>query len=165
MYKIVGADQQEYGPVTSDQLREWIAQGRANSQSVVRFETGPWKPLGTFPEFADALRTAAPPTIAPNVPVGGYPLPGYPGAKTNTLAVTGLVLSVLGLCCTPVSLAGLVLSAIGLSQIQKNPQAYTTTKIIPIIGIALGILNILLVIVMYSTGMMDEMFRKLNLPQ
>ena len=30
MYKIIGADQREYGPVSADQVREWISQGRAN---------------------------------------------------------------------------------------------------------------------------------------
>ena len=29
MYKILGADQKEYGPVTAEELRIWIAQGRA----------------------------------------------------------------------------------------------------------------------------------------
>ena len=57
MYKIVGGDQREYGPVTSDQIREWIATGRANAQSLASFEGAPWKPLSTYPEFADALRT------------------------------------------------------------------------------------------------------------
>ena len=58
MYKIVGGDQREYGPVTSDQVREWISTGRANAQTLASFEGAPWKPLSTFPEFADALRTA-----------------------------------------------------------------------------------------------------------
>lgn len=56
MYKIVGADQKEYGPVTADQLRMWIAEGRVNAHTSTRLESGAdWKPLSEFPEFADAL--------------------------------------------------------------------------------------------------------------
>ena len=95
MYKIVGGDQREYGPVTSDQIREWIASGRANGQTLASFEGSPWKPLSTYPEFADGLRTASPPPLA-NAP-GVYPPAAgqaYTGTKTNNMAVAGLVFAV-----------------------------------------------------------------------
>src|SRR5215831_15202594 len=60
MYKIIGADQREYGPVSAEQLRQWIAEGRAGPQSRVCLEgTTDWKSLAEFPEFADALATAS----------------------------------------------------------------------------------------------------------
>lgn len=60
MYKIIGADQKEYGPVTADQVREWIAQGRANGQTVAQAEgSNGWNPLSSFAEFADALAAQA----------------------------------------------------------------------------------------------------------
>lgn len=72
MYKILGADQKEYGPVTVEQLRQWISEGRANAETLIQ---GPgsteWKPLRTFPELAGLLPAAAPPAMAgatPNVP-------------------------------------------------------------------------------------------------
>ncbi len=56
MYKIIGADQKEYGPVTTEQLRQWMAEGRVNGQTSVKAEgTTEWKPLAAFPEFADLL--------------------------------------------------------------------------------------------------------------
>jgi hypothetical protein len=56
MYKIIGADQKEYGPVSAEQLRAWIAEGRVNGQTSVWSESaGEWKPLAVFPEFADNL--------------------------------------------------------------------------------------------------------------
>jgi hypothetical protein len=156
MYKIVGGDQKEYGPITSDQIREWIAQGRASGQTLASFEGAPWKSLSTFPEFADALRAAAPPSIAQ---------PSYPGqtmlaARSNTLSIVGLILSVI-LCCPPLSLTGLVLCTIGLSQIQKNPEAYTTSKIVPIIGIVIGILDLILNIVFFASGSYQEVLRSM----
>jgi len=73
MYKIIGGDQKEYGPVTADELRRWIAEGRLNGQSPVQTEgNDEWRPLSMFPEFAEALRAqtgvAAPPPGAPMVP-------------------------------------------------------------------------------------------------
>ena len=35
MYRIVGKDGQQYGPVTAEQLRGWIAENRANAQTLV----------------------------------------------------------------------------------------------------------------------------------
>jgi uncharacterized membrane protein len=64
MYKIIGGDQKEYGPVSADQIRQWIAEGRANPQTKVQAEdSADWLPLSAFPEFADALaaQTLAPP--------------------------------------------------------------------------------------------------------
>ena len=60
MYRIIGGDQREYGPVTADDLRRWIAEGRMSGQSLVQAEdSGEWKPLSAFVEFAEALRPQA----------------------------------------------------------------------------------------------------------
>jgi hypothetical protein len=64
MYKIIGADQKEYGPVSAEQIRQWVAEGRVNAQTLVRPEgETEWKPLSTFPEFSAPLG-AAPTTAA-----------------------------------------------------------------------------------------------------
>ena len=65
MYYIQGADQKEYGPVSSDQLRQWISENRLNRFSPARADgESLWKTLGDFPEFADVLGAAASPTAA-----------------------------------------------------------------------------------------------------
>jgi uncharacterized membrane protein len=65
-YKIIGGDQKQYGPVADAELRQWIAEGRLNGQSLAQAEgSAEWKPLSAFPEFAGALRTqGAPPLTA-----------------------------------------------------------------------------------------------------
>jgi len=64
MYKIIGADGREYGPVSPEQLRGWIQQGRVNLQTQARLDGGTdWKPLQGFPEFAGTQ--APPPVISP----------------------------------------------------------------------------------------------------
>lgn len=75
MYKIIGADQKEYGPVSAEQLRQWIAEGRVNAQTLVHPEgETEWKPLSSFSEFADILRTTPGLTSAlPGSGSGGVP--------------------------------------------------------------------------------------------
>src|SRR5512137_2778557 len=68
MYRIIGADQKEYGPVSADQIRQWIAEGRANGQTRVQAEgRADWQTLSTFPEFAEVLAaqgSVRPPPVA-----------------------------------------------------------------------------------------------------
>lgn len=73
MYKVIGGDQKQYGPVSADEVRHWIADGRLNAQSLAWAEgAAEWKPLGSFPEFAEALRAKA----APSLPSGVTLAPG-----------------------------------------------------------------------------------------
>jgi hypothetical protein len=70
MYRIIGGDQKQYGPVSTDEVRAWIAEGRLNAQSLAWAEgEADWKPLSAFPEFADALRAKA----APQFPQAALP--------------------------------------------------------------------------------------------
>jgi hypothetical protein len=70
MYKIIGADGQQYGPVTAEQLRGWIVINRANAQTLAQAEgAADWKPLAAFPEFADVLGVQPPPTQPAPPPV------------------------------------------------------------------------------------------------
>lgn len=58
MYKIIGADGKEYGPVAADLLKQWIQQGRVSLQTQARLEgSADWKPLNSFPEFGTAPGT------------------------------------------------------------------------------------------------------------
>jgi hypothetical protein len=145
MYRLVGADQKEYGPVMAEEVREWIKQGRANTTTIARFEEGPWKPLSAFPEFAADL--AQSPVQSPPPPFGASPLASSSsyGQRNHPLAVTGLVLSCLALvpccCCGPLlSTAAVILCAIALSQIGQEPDKWTG-KNLAIIGIVLALLS------------------------
>ncbi len=74
MYKIIGADSKEYGPVDFEALRHWCAQGRVNAQTLIRPETGgEWQPMAAYPEFAEILGIASPAatTVPPLTAAGG----------------------------------------------------------------------------------------------
>jgi hypothetical protein len=142
MYKIIGADQKEYGPITADQLRQWIFEGRINASTKVQPEgAGVWKCVSELPEFAAALPGGTP--SAPGTPIPMAMAP--PAAKSNQLALWAMITGIISMipCCLgipgPVSI---VLGIVALSQIKKNPQQ--TGSGFAITGIVLGILGLIL---------------------
>ena len=102
MYKIIGG----YGPVTEQELRQWIVQGRANVQTLVLREgASDWQPLSSIPEFAAYLgKTQTPPaTSLPPMPAKVQPAkpaeilrPQEP-IKNYLIPATAITL----LCCMP----------------------------------------------------------------
>ena len=128
MYKIIGADGKEYGPITANQLRQWIAQGRANAATKVRpEESTEWQLLGSLPDFAEAL--AQPPSL-PNLPAAALT-----PAKTSGMAIASLVLGILGIAsCGLAAIIGLVLGIVALAQINKS-QGQLAGKGLAIAGI------------------------------
>ena len=146
MYKIIGADHIEYGPVTAGQLGEWIAQGRANAASLVWAEgAAEWKPLAAIPEFTAALGSAVttPQIIRPNA---------ARRPQTNSMAIAGLVLGILSIplfsCLFVFSILGLIFSCMGLSQIKKS-NAQQSGRGLAIAGIVLSCLGLLMGVGMF----------------
>ncbi len=131
MYKIIGADGREYGPVSAEQLRQWVVEGRVTAQTLTQAAgASEWKPLALFPELGQAM----PPTIPPT-------------PKTSGMAVAGLLFGLFGLmggwiCCGPLfSLLGIVFSGVALSQINRNPSR-ETGRGIAMTGLVLSILGL-----------------------
>jgi hypothetical protein len=139
MYRIIGADHREYGPVSADQIRQWIQEGRVNTATLCQAEGVPgWRPIATFPEFGVPPHAAPPPT-PPHV---------HAGAVTNTNAVWGFVcglLSVFCCCAGPfVGAVGIILSSIALSQLNRNPMQKgrgfaIAGLILSIVGVIVGL--------------------------
>jgi hypothetical protein len=143
MYKIIGADQKEYGPITADQLRQWISEGRINAHTRVQTEgTGVWKSVAELPEFAAAL-----PASAPSAPVTPIQMATAPGAaKSNPMALWAMITGIISLlCCQVLGPVSLVLGIVALSQIKQNPQQ--TGSGFAIAGIVLGILSLIIAVV------------------
>jgi TM2 domain-containing membrane protein YozV len=62
MYKIIGTDGRQYGPVEADQIRRWLVENRVNAHTLVQNEdSAEWKLLISFPEFASGFNPAPPP--------------------------------------------------------------------------------------------------------
>jgi len=143
LYKIIGADGKEYGPVTTEQLRQWIAQGRANAQTRTLSENGTdWQPLGSQPEFANAFAAATSTPFAPAL-TGKV-------RKTNGFATGALICGIVSiLCCCgfPINILGIIFSLIALSQISRHPEVYEGRGM-AIIGLVLSIAGIILFFVL-----------------
>lgn len=154
MYRIIGADGREYGPISGEQLRQWIAEGRAIATTrVLREGASEWTTLGGLPEFSLLFGATDQAGARP-----GAPVTVNRAFRNNGFAITGLVLGIFsltfGLCCCngiPFNFLGLVFSIIGLSQINREPQRYGG-KGIAIAGLVLSILSLLIAFLLMLLG-------------
>jgi hypothetical protein len=143
MFKIIGADGKEYGPVDLPQLRAWLTEGRVDARTLAQsVGATEWKPLSAYPEFSSLPKTP-PPTIVAPPGVSAYPL------KTNGFAIAGMIMGILSLtlglcyCGFPFNILGLIFSLVALSQIKQFPQTYTG-KGMAITGLVLSCVSIAL---------------------
>ncbi|HOW78243.1 MAG TPA: DUF4190 domain-containing protein [Candidatus Paceibacterota bacterium] len=123
MYRIIGSDGRTYGPATADQLREWIAEGRADAQTQVWTEgASQWRPLAEYAEFAPLLAMRPPSLAAPGTACSAA-RPPSPSLATASL-VMGLLSLTCGLCCCyglPFNLLGIVFALVALAQMRHQP--------------------------------------------
>src|SRR5271170_4467062 len=155
MYKIIGQDGKEYGPITAEQLRQWIAENRVERQTPV-FADGAknWTFIGLLPEFAAHFAGGTPPTITPLRP-GASTAGQMP--KTNGFATAGLIfgiLSVTFVCCCggfPFNILGLIFSIIALVQISEHPELHEG-RVLAIAGLILSAVSILIFLVELALG-------------
>ncbi|WOO41231.1 DUF5362 domain-containing protein [Rubellicoccus peritrichatus] len=89
-YHIVGGDGNEYGPVSADEIRSWVKQGRANAQTMAGKNGGAKMALGTFAEFASCFSPAPQAASPTSVPQPNYgsgvspsPMASAPGATAG----------------------------------------------------------------------------------
>ena len=136
MYKIIGEDQKEYGPVNADQLRQWIAEGRLTRRTRIKTEgETDWDTLGALPAFTSSF-VAVPPVI-PRQSTGsmlekiipyhnGMALAAYYLAVFSLIPFVGIILGI----------AGLIFGVLGLKVVLRNPAA--GGKVHAWIGIVVG---------------------------
>jgi hypothetical protein len=111
MYRIIGADGQQYGPINAETVRRWIAENRANGQTLVQAEGTPdWKPLSTVAEFAADLKPSVPP-LATLAPLGSPAITSPTGGtrqvaleRVNMPGMWLMVVGILGIACSVLSL-------------------------------------------------------------
>ncbi|HTV40139.1 MAG TPA: NINE protein [Candidatus Sulfotelmatobacter sp.] len=94
MYKIIGTDGRQYGPIGVEQIRIWLAQNRVNAHTLAQSEgSTEWKPLISFPELAPEFKIA-PPAMGMATMASGY----NPRASNKIGAgVCGILLGGLGI--------------------------------------------------------------------
>jgi hypothetical protein len=135
---------QKYGPVSSEQLRQWVAEGRLRPNDYVWCEgMTDWAPYNTIAELNYAPATQ--PTYV-QVPVD----------QGNGMAVAGMVLgiiSVVTVCLWPISLIlaiiGLCLSIAGKSRSSRT----NTGGGMAITGIVLSCVALAMIALLLFAGM------------
>lgn len=108
MYKIIGADGQQYGPVNAEQVRQWITDGRLNARSLLQPEGATeWTPLSAAAEFASDLKPPTTPlglgsapqpfsqSYVPPVPVN--PVIAAKASSKIAAGICGILLGSLGI--------------------------------------------------------------------
>ena len=96
MYKVIGGDGQEYGPVNSDQIQMWLSQGRLTLDStVIDMVSGQRMAVRSLPGLTYQQPQYPPPGFQqPNVgttqPIyasyNRYPQTGAPATKSKAIA-------------------------------------------------------------------------------
>ncbi len=129
MYKILGADQKEYGPAGADQIRQWIAEGRVTRETPVQAEgSSEWKPLAGFPEFGAALAAkAAAAGLRQGAGSGSTPPPILSSSNpspSSALAIASLVLGLLSFvgCSIFTGIPAIITGHIAHSRARRSPQ-------------------------------------------
>ena len=124
MYYIQGADQKQYGPVSAEQLRQWIAENRLNRTSPCRAESdADWRTVGDYPEFADLFVSQVP---------SGFPSASIPDSSaaasvsgaTDLVRPVAIAVMITGGIGILMSLIGLIAHFAGLNRGQPIPPGF-----------------------------------------
>lgn len=140
MYKIIGADGKEYGPIAADIVRKWIAEGRANAQTKILPEGATeWLTVAQIPELNAAIPTIAPAAIqyAPTAGnSGGADLVAGPAIGLIVTAALGFVATIIGVAWNILG-AGMGMNQPGVDpEMQKFVTMFSGTM-----GVVSGILG------------------------
>jgi|ERR1700733_6894836 len=129
-YTIIGGDGKQYGPISGDDLRKWISEGRLNAQSLMKAESdAEFRTLATFPEFADVFGIAGQVSNTPP-PLSSADIGSRESAlqRVKTPAVALMVTAILNIILALWSLIQLIFSSPNLQQVNSeleqlnNPQ-------------------------------------------
>jgi hypothetical protein len=148
MYKIIGADGKEYGPVSVERLGEWVAHGRINAQTRVQAAgSSDWIPAAEVPALAALF---GPPGSRP----AGQGAPPVLTAPTTKVPSKGLAIVsfVLGLCsfvlCLSVfaGIPAIICGHIARSRAVRSPLRYGGAGLAKA-GLILGYLSIIVALI------------------
>jgi uncharacterized RDD family membrane protein YckC len=146
MFTIIGGDGREYGPVSADQIRSWIAAGRANLDTKAKAAgTDEWRRLGDFAEFMPVEQ--APPEIGAAAPGVTTPVASPLAERSTRLAANFIDNVIAAVACIP---GGLLIGAAALQALlsgrSPSPDEVNVGQLLLGIGL-LAVAGIALVIV------------------
>ena len=148
-YKIIGADSREYGPVEIDEIRDWIAEGRADADTLVcEVDGNQWIKLRDLPDVEGAL-----PKLATARPTG-------------TLQINYLVPAILCtlFCCLPFGIAGILFAVPANAKVQQGDidggaVAASRAKLMCLLSFVLGLISL---IWFFSSGELSRILEEMQ---
>ncbi len=150
MYKILGGDGKEYGPIPADTLRQWVNEGRANAQTQVQAEGGAgWTALGQLAEFAPLFSAPPAPSGAPSAFPAGVAPSGQASQMVSGPAIGLIVTAALGALA---QLASIGMNVFGMSMSQNMGQQQEAAWVHMFsggIGIFFSIIGIIMSVVIF----------------
>ena len=157
MYRIVGVDEKEYGPVPLEQLKQWVAQGRVNAQTRVQGPASPdWTPASALPELAGLFPPASP------IPVGPPPISAPTGSQgqQSGLAVTSLVLGIFSLLCFLIltGIPAIICGHVARSRARKSPAQYGGAGM-ALAGLILGYVSVVVTFLILPAMLLPAMVK------
>ena len=163
-YHYIAGDGKQYGPYSTEQMQQFMAQNRLSAQSQVSADGGPWQQAGSYPELMSGAGASAP---AGGTAASPMPTPmAVQGASTNGMAITGMVMGILSLLCSypccgvPFNILGIIFSLVALSQLKKNPGQ--GGRGMAIAGLICSILSIVILVVLVVLGMASGFLSEFN---
>jgi hypothetical protein len=147
MYKVMGADGKEYGPISLEQFSQWAAEGRVSPQTRVQpVGATDWTAAAGIPELQAIFARLGPaPTVVLTSPIS----PPASGETQKGLAVTSLVLGILSLVCLgPLTgIPAIICGHIARKRSRQSPAQYGGPGM-ALAGLVLGYASLALVVVM-----------------
>jgi hypothetical protein len=144
-YTIIGGDGKQYGPITGDDLRKWISEGRLNAQSLAKADSdAEFRTLATFPELADVFAPQAAEPSAPPV-FGATGIGGRDDAllQVKSPAVGLKVTAILNGMLAVWSLVKLIFFPSNLAQLYAGIPQFNDPQVQKILQMANGPIGIL----------------------
>ena len=157
MYKIVGADDKEYGPISLEQMRQWITEGRVNAQTrVLAAGATDWKTAAEFPELGFAAAAGVPGAGSPPPPLPS----GQPAAQQNSLAIMSFVLGLLSLLgfCLLTGIPAIICGHLARGRVRRSPGQYGGAGF-ALAGIIMGYVSVFLTLVILPAMLLPALAR------
>ena len=146
MYKVMGADGKEYGPISLEQFSQWAAEGRVSPQTRVQpVGATDWTAAAGIPELQSIFaRLGRAPTVVLTSPIS----PPASGEPQKGLAVTSLVLGILSLVCLgPLTgIPAIICGHIARRRSRQSPAQYSGPGM-ALAGMVLGYASLALAVV------------------
>lgn len=160
MYKIVGADGKQYGPVSLEQFKHWVAQSRVNPQTRVQAEgSTEWKPAGEIPELNELFTTAGAGSSAALPPISPLTM-GSGQEPAKGLAISSFVLGLLSLICFGpfTGIPAIICGHIARSHARRLPTVYGGGGF-AIAGLVLGYVGVVVSVLVYPAVLLPALAR------